>query len=385
MNKPLTSVLLLSAAAFLTLLLCLGLLLFRTSRHIHIGFAGPLTGTYSDLGVAGRNGAQLAIEEMNQATGLRGLTLRLQAVDDQGSNAGAKQAAERLIQSEALAVIGHMTSDQCLAALPVYEEHGKVLLSPTASTPLLSGRKDLFFRIQPATDLAARAAAGYIVDVLKLKRLCIVYDLNNEAFARPYADDFRKRAQGLGARVCKFVSFSSRERTVWENIAQELASRGPEAVFIIASARNTAGLAKHIRAEDAGCRLFSSEWARTEKLLEFGSEYVEGLTLVQLHSERAAPKRFKSFAKGYRDRFGKTANYAAAQGYNAARLLVRGLKKADLQTQDLPARLPEIKDFAGLYGPINLNPCGDFFSSIHLCRVKNGSFVYLTKISPNRK
>jgi branched-chain amino acid transport system substrate-binding protein len=385
MNKAPSAILLIAAAAGLTLLISLAAVPFLAGSPLRIGFAGPLTGPYSDLGVAGRNGAQLAFEEMNAAGGLRRRDLRLEPIDDRGSDQGARQAARKLLESEVIAVIGHMTSAQCLAALPLYKKQDKVLLSPTASTPSLSRRKDLFFRIQPATDLAARAAASYIADDLKLRRLCIVYDLNNRAYTRPYVKDFQARATELGASVCQAISFSSQGKTDWQALTEKIRSYGPEALFIVASAQDTARLAQRLRTGKGAARLFSSEWARTEKLLQYGGDVVEGLTLVQLHSKRAAPQRFDAFARSYRERFGRPPNYAAAQGYNAARVLAWALDKAGLEAGKLPSWLPRVTELAGLYGPISLNGFGDFFSSIYLCRVENGSFVRIAKISPDRR
>ena len=385
MNKTPSVILLICAAAGMALLIGLAAVIFLAWSPLRIGFAGPLTGPYSDLGVAGRNGAQLAFEEMNAAAGLRRPSFKLEAVDDQGSDSGARQAAKELLESEVVAVIGHMTSAQCLAALPLYKEQDMALLSPTASTPRLSRRKDLFFRIQPATDLAAHAAASYIADALQLRRLCIVFDLNNKAYTKPYVRDFQARAAELGASVCQAISFSSQGSPDFGSIAERIRHYAPQGLFIVASAQDTARLVQRLRAGKAAPRLFSSEWARTEKLLQYGGADVEGLTLVQLHSDQAAPERFKAFAQSYRERFGRPPNYAAAQGYNGAKVLAWALKKAGLDAHGLPSWLPRVSGLSGLYGPITLDAFGDFFSSISLCRVENRAFVQIAKMSPDRE
>ncbi|MFO7717430.1 MAG: ABC transporter substrate-binding protein, partial [Desulfohalobium sp.] len=79
---------------------------------IRIGFAVPLTGVYSDLGVHGRNGATLAVEEINDRGGIHGRSLRLLPRDDGNSAAQAKAVDRELIDQGVVAIIGHMTSSQ---------------------------------------------------------------------------------------------------------------------------------------------------------------------------------------------------------------------------------------------------------------------------------
>ena len=64
------------------LLLCLLLQACSDHAEVVVGFLGPLEGKYSDLGVQGRNGAQLALEEANARGMVPGMTFRLLAEDD---------------------------------------------------------------------------------------------------------------------------------------------------------------------------------------------------------------------------------------------------------------------------------------------------------------
>ncbi len=63
----------------------IAVILFSCQREkppFKIGFVGGLTGRYSDLGVSGRNGAMLAVEEINENGGIRGRKILLIAKDD---------------------------------------------------------------------------------------------------------------------------------------------------------------------------------------------------------------------------------------------------------------------------------------------------------------
>lgn len=102
---------------------------------IRVGFAGELTGRQADLGVHGRNGAQLAVEAINAAGGVAGRPIELLVRDDRGTSEGAQAADRELISEGVVAIIGHMTSAQTVAGRLVTELAKMVLFSPAASTP----------------------------------------------------------------------------------------------------------------------------------------------------------------------------------------------------------------------------------------------------------
>lgn len=115
------------------------------SSPIIIGLSGQLTGELADLGVPSRNGAELAIEAVNAAGGINGRKLKLIAKDDGNTPERALQVDQELVAAGAVAVIGHMTSSQTMAVMPFFNENRVVLLSPTASTPILTRKQDYFF------------------------------------------------------------------------------------------------------------------------------------------------------------------------------------------------------------------------------------------------
>lgn len=75
-----------------------------------------------------------------------------------------------------VAIIGPVTSQMSVAALPTANERKLVLLSPTTSTGDLSGLDDHFFRIYPTCEQNARALAEHAVQISKNRRIAILAD-----------------------------------------------------------------------------------------------------------------------------------------------------------------------------------------------------------------
>jgi branched-chain amino acid transport system substrate-binding protein len=105
---------------------------------IMIGFSGQLSGAYADLGIKGRDGVLLAVEKINAADGIAGRPIKLLARDDMGTPEGARVADKELIDAGTVAIIGHMTCRQTIAAMEIIKKAGVMLISPTISIEKLA-------------------------------------------------------------------------------------------------------------------------------------------------------------------------------------------------------------------------------------------------------
>jgi len=129
------------------------------SDPIRIGFVGGSSGRVADLGISGRDGAILAVEQQNLAGGINGREIRLIIRDDQHNPETAAKVDNELIDEGVLAIIGHMTSDMSMVGVKVANERGVLMLSPTTATDELSGMDDNFFRINASISVLSRQLA----------------------------------------------------------------------------------------------------------------------------------------------------------------------------------------------------------------------------------
>lgn len=109
------------------------------------------SGRAADLGISGRDAAQLLVEACNRTGGIAGRQVQLIIKDDQQNPDVARRAVEELIDAGAAALIGPMTSDMARAVTPLLNDARLVAVSPTATTQLLSGLDDYFFRVSATT------------------------------------------------------------------------------------------------------------------------------------------------------------------------------------------------------------------------------------------
>src|SRR3990167_4491213 len=134
------------------LVVCTALLLAACEEQasapppIRLGVIVDVSGPSASLGLAGRNGMQLAVEEANAAGGIQGRPVELLYRDDGFDPQRARQAAAELIAIPVEAALGPMTSLIAEQLAPQFTEAGILLMGGTPLSPLLAGRDDQFFR-----------------------------------------------------------------------------------------------------------------------------------------------------------------------------------------------------------------------------------------------
>lgn len=121
--------------------------------EIVIGVIAPLTGGKAEQGQQFKEGAEVAVAEINAAGGINGSTLRLEILDDQGQPNEAVAAAQRLASNaDVYGIIGPSSTASSSAAIPVLERAQIVAISPSASTPtLVTDNKDFYIMSLPTT------------------------------------------------------------------------------------------------------------------------------------------------------------------------------------------------------------------------------------------
>lgn len=346
---------------------------------IPIGFAGVLTGPYADLGIHARNGARLAVEEINDRGGIVGRPLELIVRNDEGSVEGARKALKSLADLGVVAVIGHMLSTQCLEVLPLLQEFDLPLISPVASSSLLSGKKDLFFRMRPDTDTPSRALARYLA-AKGWRRVAVAYDAKNPSYTSPWVSVFSEAMTSLGGQVLIREPFSALDDVPLTLSILRLLNDAPDAVLIVASATDTARLVHRLTRFRPEARLFGVGWAQTDRLLTDGGSSVEQLFLATNDPPVEAPPLARDFVHAYRKRFGATPSFAAARGYDAVRFLAMALEVTQGRREKLAETLSQPRVFEGVLGRLAMDGFGDVHGESYLVGVHNGRFVLVDRL-----
>ncbi|HBY09289.1 MAG TPA: ABC transporter substrate-binding protein [Chloroflexi bacterium] len=355
----------------------------QAQAPIEIGFVAGLTGRNAALGVDGRDGALLALDQINQTGGVAGRSLELVVRDDLGTPDGAIAADEDLISADVVAIIGHMISETNMAVWPIIEKSGVIFLSPTVSTPQIAGLDDNFFRLMPVNSYPAGRLADYTANQLGLKRVAIFYDLDNQAFTQTFRDGFAAQFEQLGGQVVADYPFSSSQNPDFKLYLEESQPAQPQAILIIASAADTAVLSQQVDLLNMDVQLLTSNWALTNDLIQDGGKAVDGILTIVSHDENNQSPEYLDFETRFEERFGHKPTFAAGYGYEAILILAEALQKTGGSATGLREALLETKDFTGVNGHITLDPYGDVIRTLYLITVQDGQFQTLSTLDIN--
>lgn len=349
-----------------------------TEKTIDIGFSGSLTGKYSHLGVGARNGAMLAVEEINANGGVSGKQLILHSMDDQNDPITAVDVDRKLIQKGVKAIIGHITSSQTKAALDLINQSNILMISPTASSTDFSDKDDHFFRVQTSTRQSATAMGQYMRQDHQLNNILAVFDNNNPSYAKSY---IRYLNSSLNTKVNEFAYELGESKDLFMTV-QSIKQLNPDAIVFIAPTTDVVKIITELKIEKYNGKLFSSGSAKTPEFLLTGREYVENVyftVTASIYNESS--KQYKSFETGYRNRYGRKPNFAAATAYIATHILAKGLSASkNYSAIQVKQQLLVLKQINILGQSFNFNTYGDVDLPSQIYQVRNGQFQLIKRM-----
>lgn len=166
---------------------------------ITIGLIAPLTGPVAAYGEQVKNGAQVAVDEINKAGGILGEKVVLKLEDDGGEPKQGVSVANQLVGDGVRFVVGPVTSGVAIPVSDVLADNGILMVTPTATAPDLTKRGlTNVLRTCGRDDQQAQVAADYVLTHFKDKRIAIVNDKG--AYGKGLADAFKATLNAGGVK-----------------------------------------------------------------------------------------------------------------------------------------------------------------------------------------
>ncbi len=340
---------------------------------IPVGGLFGLSGRHYDLGVSGRNGAILAVEELNAAGGIGGRRVELLVRDDAQDPETTRRAVRELSDRGVVAIVGPMTSAMAEAVVPLANELRVLLVSPTVSAARFRGIDDWLVMLFPSTSQSAAVLARRIQGPDGFRRLVVIHDLSNRAFSESWLEAMRSLLAPGGATV-EDVPFTSGQGPAHGAVAEQALAHGPDGVLVVANALDAASICQQLRKRSATVRLYGTDWGFTQDVVTQGGQPVEGAVFTsKIDVEGGAPGVVR-FRDAYRSRFSRPPDFAAAFPYEAVQLLADGLRR-DATREGLRQAVLRVGEFPGLQGAVRVDARGDVDRTQHLMTVRDRRIV----------
>lgn len=287
----------------------------RTSGPVRIGVAGPFN---DSVGAPMRRAAELAAAEINASGGINGRPIELVLRSDYGEPDSAVNVAADLIDADVVAVVGHVYSGTTLASAPVYNAARVVQISPSSSSPLVSGAGEYTFRTCPSDLQQGEALARYAADRLNLRHATILY--LNDDYGRGMRQTFAREFSRLGGEIEEMDPYLGDTPDVASYI-ERMARRGSSQFVFMGGYRGEAEVALRI-ARARGVKVPFLGGDALEGLEQAGA-LAEGSYISNAYLASFDTPRNREFVAAYSKRFPQAIapNQPAAATYDIIYML----------------------------------------------------------------
>ena len=244
----------------LLILIILPLTSCAQQKPVTIGFVASLTGSTSELGVNGRNGLMMAVEEINAAGGIHGKLVEVVVKDDQNDSDTGLAVDQELDQAGISFIIGHMTSSMAKTSLPFINEKKLLMISPTMSSHELAHQDDHFIRVVSSNDVEA----GFITDnILKNggKNIAVIYESQNRAYTETIKNFMASELSVNGGGIIYEEAFESGANPAYLEISNRVLKTNPDSIVILASSFDSAMFCQQFYKSGNPAPIYLSLWA----------------------------------------------------------------------------------------------------------------------------
>jgi branched-chain amino acid transport system substrate-binding protein len=340
---------------------------------VRFGAVLPLSGHAEVYGRAIRKGIELAYEQAKSDPQLAG-RLELVIVDSGSDARRAEEELGKLYRDGAMAVIGGVTSAEALAMVEEADEKQRTLLSPSASSPQLTGISSNFFRVFPSDFSEGTVMSRYAYDNLRLRVGVIL--AKEEPFAKGIQRVFSDEFQRKGGRIEETIEYP--EGTAdFAALCERVVTLKPDFVYLAAYADDLSRMIQHLdRLEFAGLVLTTSSFAAAETIDKTGAA-AEGVYYAQTSFDvegQLAPQ-VDAFVKAYRAKHRHDPDLYAAHGFDAFNILVEAYRQGGTSGLSFWKGMRNIHEYAGVTGSLQFDEKGDVGKFPHVYVVTEGRAV----------
>ncbi|MBP6774541.1 MAG: ABC transporter substrate-binding protein [Gemmatimonadaceae bacterium] len=298
-------------------------------------------------------GVQMAVDRLNE-TGKMRFEMRL---PDKSSTSAVAVAESLREDPSVIAVVGHPESGHTIEAVPVYadaEHAGRnavVAISPTASSPRLSGISPWFFRVAPSDNEAARYVARWVLDSLKSRRAAVIY--RNDSYGRDWSTTFADSFIKAGASVVSRDPYLA-GMTEWDAYAQLLARLKPDVLLFPGDADDAVELLRALREAKVSLTFIGGDGTEGMRDTDVaaGAHYVAFFQPDHVSSDDG-----KTFVRKYTEKFSREPDMFAAMSYDAAWVIGKTVSRGATTRASLRKALEQLgskgsPSVDGVAGPI---------------------------------
>lgn len=284
-----------------------------TAAAFKIGGTGPLTGDAAIYGNAVKNGAQLAVDEINAEGGVQ---FELKMEDDENDPEKAVSAYNALKDWGVQLSLGSVTSKPAEATATENFADRIFALTPSASAPAVTEGKDNVFQMCFSDPNQGTASAEYIADNQMGTKIAIIYK-NDDVYSSGIYEKFKAEAETKGLNIVSTTTFTSSSATDFSVQLGEAKAAGADLLFLPIYYQPASLILQQAKSMGYAPKFFGVDGMDGILTLEgFDTSLAEAVMLLTPFNADAEDEKTQSFVTKYKEQFGDVPNQFAADAYD---------------------------------------------------------------------
>ncbi|PIP36284.1 MAG: ABC transporter substrate-binding protein [Desulfobacterales bacterium CG07_land_8_20_14_0_80_52_14] len=368
-----------SVVALLALALTAGPAL--CAGKLKIGIVFSMTGGAAAYGVSQKEGAQLAIEQVNAAAG-SGIQIDAVFEDDASVPQQGINVYNKLINGDKVAVIiGPTLSNTAKITDPIAQQAGVPVLAVSNTAGGITEIGDFIFRDSLTEAVVIPNTIKTAKEKLRFKKVAVFYG-NDDAFTKSGYDVFKKVLQEEGVQILSEQTFAKGDRDFSPQLTQ-IKAQNPDAIICSALVEEASGIVSQARQLGIAksIPIIGGNGFNSPALMKNAGEAAEGVIVGAAWNAAATNPLNLKFVDDYTKKYNRAPDQFAAQAFTGVQIVYKAATTANSADNRKAIRdaMAKIKDMDTLLGKFSFTEGRDANHSPVVQEVKGGKFAVFAR------
>ena len=300
-----------------------------SDKVFKIGGIGPVTGAAAVYGLAVKNGAQIAVDEINADGGINGYQIEFNFQDDEHDAEKSVNAYNTLKDWGMQVLMGTVTSAPCVAVADKTNADNMFQITPSGSSVECAQNPNVFRVCFSDPDQGA-ASATYIAENKLAEKIAVIYD-SSDVYSSGIYEKFAAEAANQGLEIVDAEAFTADSNKDFSTQLQKAKDAGADLVFLPIYYTEASLILKQADTMGYAPKFFGCDGMDGILQVEnFDTKLAEGLMLLTPFAADAQDELTQKFVTSYKENYGETPIQFAADAYDAIYAIKASMEEADI-------------------------------------------------------
>ena len=300
-----------------------------SDKVFKIGGIGPVTGAAAVYGLAVKNGAQIAVDEINADGGINGYQIEFNFQDDEHDAEKSVNAYNTLKDWGMQVLMGTVTSAPCVAVADKTNADNMFQITPSGSSVECAQNPNVFRVCFSDPDQGA-ASATYIAENKLAEKIAVIYD-SSDVYSSGIYEKFATEAANQGLEIVDAEAFTADSNKDFSTQLQKAKDAGADLVFLPIYYTEASLILKQADTMGYAPKFFGCDGMDGILQVEnFDTKLAEGLMLLTPFAADAQDELTQKFVTSYKENYGETPIQFAADAYDAIYAIKAAMEEADI-------------------------------------------------------